>query len=126
MEKFIKAISIPEGRLNSIDAQIYMREMYDIQYGIFDHIENHKHRPLSTVAMFNEEDVSVHPLLDREIEYYLLLEVYKYTGLTINEWLSYPPYIKKTLSERIERYVKYKTKFKNDLLNELENDGITE
>lgn len=42
----------------SVDVQVAMQDMYDVKFGIFNHIGAKKARPLSSVAFHPAEDIS--------------------------------------------------------------------
>lgn len=122
LKKLRYALSIPKKRLSSVDAAIYMSEMYDIQFGIFDHVTLGGSRPMSADAMFPKETIGDHALMDKIVEHYMLLEINKTLGLNINEWLSYPGFIRRSLTLTVERYHKVVQEAKSAALDAVEAD----
>ncbi|MNZ70288.1 hypothetical protein D3C78_886210 [compost metagenome] len=77
------------GKLDGISAQLVLRDAYDIDYGIYDHI-NDKSRPLALAARFDKEDYHEYGGLYRAIYQYNVNEIYKRWGFTVVEFLNLP------------------------------------
>lgn len=76
-------------RVDSITAQLVLRDAYDIDYGIYDHV-NDRSRPLALAARFDKEDYHEYGGLYRAIYQYNVNEIYKRWGMTVVEFLSLP------------------------------------
>ena len=66
-----------------------MSDMYDMHYGLYNHVSNTAH-PLSTVLFLDKENVMSGSVLERSIERYLesgLKEIY---GMSLNEYMEIP------------------------------------
>lgn len=67
-----------------------LRQFYETRFGLFDHIREADARPLSTVALYDAEENGPTSLLYARINQYIKSDIYKYTGLNLNEFLSLP------------------------------------
>lgn len=77
------------GKLDSISAQLVLRDAYDIDYGIYDHA-NDRSRPLALVGRFEKEDYNEYGGLYRAIYQFNVNEVHKNWGFTLTEFLDLP------------------------------------
>ncbi len=77
------------GKLDSISAQLVLRDAYDIDYGIYDHL-NDRSRPLALAARFDKEDYHEYGGLYRAIYQYNVNEIYKRWGYTVDQFLALP------------------------------------
>lgn len=77
------------GKLDSISAQLVLRDAYDIDYGIYDHV-NDRSRPLALVGRFDKEDYNEYGGLYRAIYQFNVNEVHKNWGFTLTEFLDLP------------------------------------
>lgn len=75
--------------LDSIAAQLVIRDAYETQFGIFDH-GGPEAAPLSLVEYRAKEDVSEYGALYRTFYQYHLYEVHKEWGLSITDFLNLP------------------------------------
>ena len=78
-------------RMNSIDGQIVLKDLYESQYHIFDHIGNNNNRPLASVALHPGEEVVKDSLLEEIMRSYILKDIKKITGLSLIEYMDLPP-----------------------------------
>jgi len=76
-------------KLDSISAQLVLRDAYDIDYGIYDHL-NDRSRPLALAARFDKEDYHEYGGLYRAIYQYNVNEIYKRWGYTVDQFLALP------------------------------------
>ena len=77
------------GNLDSISAQLVLRDAYDIDYGLYDHA-NDRSRPLALVGKHEKEDYHEYGGLYRSIYQYHVNEVHKNWGFTLTEFLDLP------------------------------------
>ena len=75
--------------LDSIAAQLVIRDAYETQFGIFNHADPAA-SPLALVEYRPKEDVSEYGGLYRTFYQYHLYEVNKEWGLSVDEFLSLP------------------------------------
>lgn len=92
--------------LSPIEAKIFMSDMYDIRYGIYNHVQN-KH-PLSTVLTHDSEDVINNSLTKAVIEKYRIYEIQDLYGLSLLEFLSLPPDMASMILDEGEKFYKEK------------------
>lgn len=75
--------------IGSIAAQIVTLEIYDEEVGIYA-TSSIGESALSLVALHEAEDMSIVDPFDRELDKYLNANVLKYTGVTFDQFLTYP------------------------------------
>lgn len=77
------------GNLDSISAQLVLRDAYDTDYGLYDHANDHS-RPLALVGRHEKEDYHEYGGLYRAIYQFHVNEVHKNWGFTLTEFLDLP------------------------------------
>lgn len=77
------------GNLDSISAQLVLRDAYDTDYGLYDHA-NDRSRPLALVGKHEKEDYNEYGGLYRAIYQFNVNEVHKNWGLNLVEFLNLP------------------------------------
>lgn len=85
----LEALLESTGKLDSISAQLVLRDAYDIDYGLFDHA-NDRSRPLALVGKMDKEDYHEYGGLYRAIYQFNVNEVHKSWGFTLTEFLDLP------------------------------------
>ena len=104
----LEHLSKIKSSIPSVDRQIYLRDMYDISYGIYNHISTT--RPLSSVAMFDHEDFVRHSHLSLTVKNYLYHDIKNIYGLTYHEWMELPMDIKSILMDEAKEVLENKRK----------------
>lgn len=78
-------------KLNSVDGRIVLQDLYEKQYGIYNHLDpSNKSRPLSSVAMHACEDVNNGSLLEEAVKTYVVRGIKDLYGLNLIEFLELP------------------------------------
>lgn len=77
-------------KLSSTDADMVLYDMYEVQYGIFNHIGASKKRPLSSVAMHDAEENTSTSSLYEAIDTYQRNGIKEIFGLSLKEYLDLP------------------------------------
>lgn len=77
-------------KLNSIDGRIVLQDLYETQYGIYNHLHQNVVRPLASVAMHSGEDFNDGSLLEEAIRTYATRSVKDLYGLNLLEFLDLP------------------------------------
>lgn len=79
-------------KLTATDTDQALYALYETNHGIFNHINgpNKDSQPLAMVAMHESENNTSDTTLYEQIELYLKLDVYKNTGLNLNDFLDLP------------------------------------
>ncbi len=92
---------IPGGLDDSYQTQLVLREMYETQYGIFNHDDpiNERERPLSIVALHPKENWTKWSRLYRTIRRYDFHDIKGKFGLSLTEFLELPREIVELLFE---------------------------
>lgn len=77
-------------KLSSTEADIILYDMYDINYGIFNHIGASVTNPLSSVAMHDAEDNTTTSSLYEAIETYRKNGIKEIFGISLKEYFDLP------------------------------------
>ena len=70
-----------------------MGELYETNYGIYNHLKVSKSRPLASVAMHPGEDQVHLPRLRNNMMHYVKKGIKEIYGITFLEFMALPPYI---------------------------------
>lgn len=84
-----KTLSQFEGTLDPIAAQIVITECYDEYFGVYAQ-SSQGDSPYALIAMHEPEDLALVDPFDVYLERYLVANVLKYTGLSLNDFLKLP------------------------------------
>ena len=106
--------------LNSIDAQIYSQEAYDITYDIFNHDDDSVWTPLSSVNLHPKEDFITNSPLLKTITRYKNLHIQKYFGIDLMTFLNQPRYICEHLLSLASKDEQEEAKIAEELKNKAE------
>lgn len=82
-----------------MDTQIFLYDMYEISSGVFDHTNQAKTKPLSSVAMHESEDNYYTSSLYQGIELYTKLEIREVFNLSLVEFMNLPKDIHRMVCE---------------------------
>lgn len=77
-------------KLTGADIEIVLKDLYETEYGIFNHLHPTVQRPLAGVAFHDAEEINDNSLLQDAIRKYVKSEVLNYTGLNLVEFLELP------------------------------------
>jgi hypothetical protein len=77
-------------KIDSLSAQLMLRESYEQMYGLFDHNRFSKAMPLAVVSMHPKENSSEYSPLYRMAYKYDQHDILKLTGLNYKEFLDLP------------------------------------
>lgn len=93
--------AITGGLDDSYQTQLVLREMYETQYGIFNHEDpiHMRERPLSLVALHPKENTTKWSRLYQTIRRYDLHDIHAKFGLSLPEFLELPRDIVELLFE---------------------------
>lgn len=84
-------------KLSSIDTQIVLYDQYETRYGIYNHQQPNKMRPLASVALQPSENFTERSILYDALEEYALENYRDVWGLSVAEFLDLPQYLVKML-----------------------------
>lgn len=76
-----------------------LQDLYETEFGIYDHLNEDKSRPLASVAMHPAEDFNGHSLLKQAIESFIDRNIKDATGLNIVRFLELPTDIVRMIGE---------------------------
>ena len=79
-------------KLNEIDANLLLYDVFETVYGIYDHINTPKvkRNPFSSVLLHVGEDNSSTSQLYEQIDLFMDSDIHKQTGLNLNEFFALP------------------------------------
>lgn len=75
---------------NQIDVKIAMQDLYEIKYGIFNHLGTGGSRPMSSVAFHPCEDVNHESMLQVAMEKYIENNIHDHFHVSFLEFMSLP------------------------------------
>lgn len=105
-------------KLNATDADVVLYDMYEVTYGIFNHIGMSKSKPLSSIALHESEDNTLSSHLYEAIDTYQKNGIKEIFGISLIEYLDLPTEICiKLLESASAEYSK-----KSAVINNLEAD----
>jgi len=76
--------------LTGVDAQIVLYELYEIESGIYNHLNKIEKRPLSGVAFHDCEENTKTSILHTSIDQYAALGIREHFGMSLVEYLNLP------------------------------------
>jgi len=85
--------------MSSVETEIFLRENYDKQFGIFDHDAPGNSNPLALVSLHPSENVMDYSPLKELLDNFSDRDVTKYFGLSLMEFLELPRYITQEIME---------------------------
>jgi hypothetical protein len=77
-------------KLSSVDCRMVLQDLYETEYGIYNHLSPINNRPLTSVAMFPSEDINDGSLLEEAIRTYVGRNIKETYGLNVIEFLDLP------------------------------------
>jgi hypothetical protein len=109
-------------KLNAFDAKLVLSDLYETTYGIYDHINPSKGRPLASVALHESEDNTTTSNLYEAIERYHQKGIKDLFGLSITEYLDLPTEICIKLMDIATRDANDKTKIAKQIEDTMNKD----
>jgi len=67
-----------------------MQDLYETEYGIYNHLSNANKKPLASVSMHSSEDINTGSLLEEAIRTYTVRGIKDLYGLNVLEFLELP------------------------------------
>jgi hypothetical protein len=95
-----------KNRLSSIDAQLVLRDQYEVKYGIYDHTREDAAHPLQLVFQHWSEDTVTNGELHERIKRYIDLDIFKYTGIPFDRFMELPTYEGRLIIDAISQKIK--------------------
>ena len=89
-ENFIVDILKKVRRLNSVDSKIFLQDMYETFYGIYNHLDQNNKNPLASVMLHSSEDISAGSYLEDSIRLYISRGIKDLYGLNFVEFMNLP------------------------------------
>ena len=74
--------------MSSVDAKMAMFDLYETEYGIYNHLDGSTRRPLATVAFHEAESLQASDLLSVSAKIYVSKNIHSLFGLSLFEFLS--------------------------------------
>lgn len=76
-----------------------LQDLYETEFGIYDHLNGSKSRPLASVAFHPAEDFNGHSLLKQAIDSFIDRNIKDATGMNIVEFLELPTDVVRMIGE---------------------------
>lgn len=111
-------ICTPTETLNPVDAKVFMSDMFDMRYGIYNHIKD-KH-PLSTVMLHQRDDFITESLLFKTIEKYRKYKIADMYNISLHEFMDLPPYVVEFILSTAEEELTKTDREDEELLKKME------
>ena len=89
-------------KLNYIDAQLVMRDLYETRYGIYDHLQSNLNTPFAAVRLHKGEDTISYGLLEDVKKSYKNDGIFEIYHINFLEYLQLPRAICDLLGELAE------------------------
>jgi hypothetical protein len=67
-----------------------MKDLYETEYGIYNHLRSDKNRPLASVAFHNSEDMTTDNLLRDTINVYVDKNIHDFFHISLIDFLELP------------------------------------
>lgn len=90
VQETFSAVDEVTGKFNPILAQIFLKEAYDIEYGLYDHDAPEMSHPFQTSLYTEGKTVTKFTPLERWMDKYYHHQIHKYFGLTFMEFIDLP------------------------------------
>ena len=105
-----------------MDLQIVMGELYETEFGIFDHIRHGQNRPLSAVAFHPSQDVNENSGLKKVIQSYIHSNIQADYGLNLLEFMDLPIDVTQLLVQMSLEKKSQKEAIANQVIRETEQE----
>lgn len=106
-------------KLGSVDARQVLQDLYEVAYGICDHMRVSKKRPLAGVGYHESEDPSYGSGLEESMETYIKYDIKEIYNISYIEYMNLPVDItavmRKVASKEGERRSKSLSSFTNSM-----------
>lgn len=100
-----------------------LRELYETQFGIHNHLQKRDASPFASVAFHQSEDVVTGSRYQETVRNHLNLKIFDLTGLDYDSYIDRPPDRVAILNEEIKKYLDEKAKKADELARQLK-EGI--
>ena len=90
LDEYVSGLFEKVRQADEVTVKLVLRQLYETEFGIFDHISYNKERPLSGVAMFEAENVDSDNALDNVMATYIDKRIKDTFGLSFIEYVSLP------------------------------------
>lgn len=100
-------------KLDSITAQMVLREAYETIYEIFNH--DYSQHPWDLVLHRQKEEVNQYDPMNKMIRRYRLKDVHGRYGLNLVEFLEFPRYMVKDIFKACDEIARVESRIYNDV-----------
>ena len=76
--------------MDPIDGRLVLQDLYETEYGIYNHLSGSRSRPLASVAMHDVEDINDGSLLEEAARLYAMRKINTTYGYNFSEFLELP------------------------------------
>lgn len=117
-DEFIRKVLATIPKMDDIDIQMVLYDLYETEYGIYDHINHITNRPLASVAIHPGEDYCSNSLLEDTLRRYIDYDIQSTYGLNIVEFLELP----KDIIESMIKIANEKHSKRGNMLSDIEKE----
>lgn len=100
---------------------MFMRDMYESHYGIYNHLSQTIRRPLASVAMHPAEEINEGSLLENTFKVFIEAKIGEIAKISLLEYLELPTDIAKMLLEQCQAAAKRTSNLVDDVTKSLQN-----
>lgn len=116
----VSKIVIPN--INSVKAEIVMRDLYRTKYGIFNHTQPNITRPLASVMLHEAEKFDYEGKLETLFKSYMDKQVGDIFKMPLTEYLNLPSYMSKIIRTMCDKELTKKSNILNNIENSLNKE----
>lgn len=123
LNEFLSQIATTVKKMDRVSAQITLRMVYDMKFGLFNHQDpiTQASRPLAAVAFHESQDALIDSLLEDTVIRYTDNCIYDVFHLTFTEYLEQPLAINLYLDEKARAVMKKRSTDLTNAQNEIQN-----
>lgn len=103
-------------KLEGVDGQLYMYDLYESNYGLFNHLQRTIQKPLASVALHRGEDLTDSSGLAAALKVYIDNDIGGFTKLSFVEYLELPSHVLSVIVEQCQQA----SRAKSDTLRSVE------
>ncbi len=120
IDDFISRVVSSVPKLVGINKKIVVQDLYDTEFGIYNHLKRNHNKPLASVAYFECEEFTSNSLLSDVANNYISKDIHKMFGLSLTEFLDFPTHICEELFKVCDTHLAMKKSALDDVESEFE------
>lgn len=116
----VSKINLP--KINSVTADIVMRDLYRTKYNIFNHIQSNNVNPLSSVMLHEAERFDYEGKLESLFKGYVDKQVNDVFKMSLMEYIKLPSYVSRIIRKMCDGELTKKSNILNNIENSLNKE----